>query len=131
VAAAALLGAPLGHDFACVSLSDLLTPWPVIEERLHAAGRGDFVLALYNPCSQRRTWQLPRAREILLQHRAPATPVGVVDRAFRPGARVGLTTLAGLTPEGVGMETLLFVGSSRTRLINGRMVTPRGYGDVP
>jgi precorrin-2 C20-methyltransferase/precorrin-3B C17-methyltransferase len=131
VAAAALLGAPLGHDFACVSLSDLLTPWPVIEERLHAAGRGDFVLALYNPCSQRRTWQLPRAREILLQYRPPATPVGVVDRAFRPGTRVGLTTLVGLKPKGVGMETLLIVGNSRTRVINGRMVTPRGYGEAP
>jgi precorrin-2 C20-methyltransferase/precorrin-3B C17-methyltransferase len=127
-AAAAVLGAPLGHDFACVSLSDLLTPWEVIERRLDAAGRGDLVLALYNPASRRRTWQLPRAREVLLRHRGPGTPVGVVDRAFRPGTRVTHTTLGDLSPEGVTMETLLIVGSSRTRVVNGRMVTPRGYG---
>jgi precorrin-2 C20-methyltransferase/precorrin-3B C17-methyltransferase len=126
-AAAALLGAPLGHDFACVSLSDLLTPWEVIERRLEAAGQGDLVLALYNPVSQRRTWQLPRAREILLRHRRPETPVGLVDRAFRPGTQVRHTTLGDLSPEGVTMETLLIVGGSQTRLINGRMVTPRGY----
>jgi precorrin-2 C20-methyltransferase/precorrin-3B C17-methyltransferase len=127
-AAAALLGAPLGHDFACVSLSDLLTPWEVIERRLEAAGQCDLVLALYNPISRRRTWQLPRAREVLLRHRRPGTPVGLVDRAFRPGTRVTLTTLGDLSPEGVTMETLLIVGSSRTRVINGRLVTPRGYG---
>ncbi len=126
-AAAALLGAPLGHDFACISLSDLLTPWETIETRLDAAGRGDFVLAFYNPISQRRTWQLPRAREILLRHRRPETPVGLVDRAYRPGARVWMTTLSDLTTEGVGMETLLIVGNSQTRVIDGRMVTPRGY----
>ena len=128
LSAAALLGAPLGHDFACISLSDLLTPWPVIEQRLDAAGQGDFVIALYNPVSKRRTWQLPRAREILLQHRGPQTPVGLVDRAYRPGARVWHTTLGDLTAVGVGMETLLVVGSSQTRLVNGRLVTPRGYG---
>jgi precorrin-2 C20-methyltransferase/precorrin-3B C17-methyltransferase len=127
-AAAALLGAPLGHDFACVSLSDLLTPWEVIERRLEAAGQGDLVLALYNPISQRRTWQLPRARDILLRHRRPATPVGLVNRAFRPSTQVRHTTLGDLSAEGVTMETLLVVGSSRTRMIHGRMVTPRGYG---
>jgi precorrin-2 C20-methyltransferase/precorrin-3B C17-methyltransferase len=129
VAAAALLGAPLGHDFACISLSDLLTPWEVIERRLETAGRGDFVLALYNPVSRRRTWQLPRTREILSNYRRPETPVGLVDRAFRPGARVWQTALAELTAEGVGMETILIIGNSQTRLVNGRMVTPRGYGD--
>jgi precorrin-2 C20-methyltransferase/precorrin-3B C17-methyltransferase len=129
VAAASLLGAPLGHDFACVSLSDLLTPWEVIEGRLEAAGRGDFVLALYNPLSSRRTWQLPGARDILLRYRDPETPVGLVDKAYRPGQRVWQTTLAGLTTEGVGMETTLIVGSSRTRVVNGRLVTPRGYGE--
>jgi precorrin-2 C20-methyltransferase / precorrin-3B C17-methyltransferase len=128
LAAAALLGAPLGHDFACISLSDLLTPWPVIERRLDAAGAGDFVVALYNPLSRRRTWQLPRARELLLKHRGPQTPVGLADRAFREGARVWLTTLGQLTDAGVGMETLLIVGNSQTRVINGRLVTPRGYG---
>jgi precorrin-2 C20-methyltransferase/precorrin-3B C17-methyltransferase len=131
LSAAALLGAPLGHDFACVSLSDLLTPWPVIERRLEGAGAGDYVLAVYNPCSERRTWQLPRAREIILKHRAPQTPVGLVDRAFRPGGRAWLTTLAELSGDGVGMETLVIVGSSQTRIVNGRMVTPRGYGEAP
>jgi precorrin-3B C17-methyltransferase len=128
LAAASLLGAPLGHDFACISLSDLLTPWPVIEARLDAAGRGDFVVALYNPLSRRRTWQLPRARELLLRHRPATTPVGLVDRAYRPGARAWLSTLGELTGAGVGMETLLIVGNSGTRIVNSRLVTPRGYG---
>jgi precorrin-3B C17-methyltransferase len=128
VAAAALLGAPLGHDFACVSLSDLLTPWELIERRLEAVGQGDLVLALYNPLSQRRTWQLPRAREILLRHRGAETPVGLVTRAFRPGTRIWQTTLGGLSSDGVTMETVAIVGSSQTRVVKGRMVTPRGYG---
>jgi precorrin-2 C20-methyltransferase/precorrin-3B C17-methyltransferase len=130
-AAAAVLGAPLGHDFACISLSDLLTPWDVIERRLEAIGAGDLVLALYNPVSRRRTWQLPRARETLLVHRPPHTPVGLVDRAYRPGMRVWHTTLADLSAEGVTMETTVIIGSSRTRVVNGRMVTPRGYREQP
>jgi precorrin-3B C17-methyltransferase len=129
LSAAALLGAPLGHDFACISLSDLLTPWEVIERRLAAAGQGDFVVALYNPLSQRRTWQLPRAREILLQYRRPGTPVGLVTAAYRPNMCVRLTTLGELTNDGVDMETTLIVGSSQTRIVNGQMVTPRGYGE--
>jgi precorrin-2 C(20)-methyltransferase len=127
LAAAALLGAPLGHDWACVSLSDLLTPWETIESRLHAAGRCDFVVVLYNPISERRTWQLPRAAEILRQYRSGETPVGLVEKASRPGQRVGLTTLGTLTTDGVTMETALIIGSSQTRVIHGRMVTPRGY----
>src|SRR5262249_2482885 len=95
-AAAALLGSPLGHDFACISLSDLLTAWEIIERRLQAAAESDLVLALYNPASRERTWQLPRAREILLQHRLPETPVGIVDRAYRSGTRVVQTTLGDL-----------------------------------
>jgi precorrin-2 C(20)-methyltransferase len=130
VAAAALLGAPLSHDFACISLSDLLTPWKVIEQRLEAAGQGDFVVALYNPVSWRRTWQLPRARDLLLKYRRQQTPVGLVDKAHRPGMRVWHTTLAHLTPEGVGMETTLIVGNSQTRTVNGRLVTPRGYAEA-
>jgi len=126
-AAAALLGAPLGHDFACISLSDLLTPWAVIERRLEAAAQGDFVVALYNPVSQRRTWQLPKARDILLSQRRPETPVGLVDRAHRSGQRVWHTKLGALATDGIGMETILIVGNSQTRLVNGRMVTPRGY----
>jgi precorrin-2 C20-methyltransferase/precorrin-3B C17-methyltransferase len=131
LAAAALLGAPLGHDFACLSLSDLLTPWEIIEGRLDAVGRGDLVLALYNPLSSRRTWQLPRARDILLAYRSPETPVGLVDKAYRPGMRVWQTTLGDLTTDGISMETLLIIGNSQTRVVNGRLVTPRGYGEQP
>jgi precorrin-3B C17-methyltransferase len=127
-AAAALLGAPLGHDFACVSLSDLLTPWDVIEHRLAAAGQADYVVVVYNPASKRRTWQLNRAREILLQHRRPETPVGLVEKAYRPGQRVWQMTLGQLTTDEVGMETLVIIGNSQTRCLHGRMVTPRGYG---
>jgi precorrin-2 C(20)-methyltransferase len=131
VAAAALLGAPLGHDFACISLSDLLTAWPVIEQRLKAAAQGDLVVALYNPASSQRTWQLPRAQEILLSFRRPETPVGLVNKAYRPGMRIWQTTLGELTAEGIGMETTVIVGNSSTRIINGRMVTPRGYQYKP
>jgi len=128
-AAAACLGAPLGHDFTCISLSDLLTPWPAIERRLEAAGQGDFVVVLYNPASQQRTWQLPRARDILRAYRAPETPVGLVHGAYRPGMRVDLTTLEKLTAAAATMGTTVLVGSSRTRVLHGRLVTPRGYTD--
>ena len=99
----------------------------MIERRLEAAGQGDFVLVLYNPVSQRRTWQLARARDILLQYRQPQTLVGLVEKAYRPGTRVWQTTLADLTLEGVSMETTVVIGSSQTRRVNGRLVTPRGY----
>lgn len=127
LAAAAALGAPLGHDHAVISLSDLLTPWPVIATRLRAAAAADLVVALYNPRSARRTWQLEAARSILLEHRAPATPVGVVTDACRPGARTTLTTLGALDPAAVGMTSCVIVGSSATTVTGGRMVTPRGY----
>jgi precorrin-2 C(20)-methyltransferase len=130
-AAAALLGAPLGHDFACISLSDLLTPWAVIERRLEAAAAGDFVVVLYNPVSRRRTWQLPRARDILLRNRQPGTPVGLVDGAFRPHGRTWSTTLGELTPEGITMQTTVIIGNGQTRQSSGRLVTPRGYGASP
>jgi precorrin-2 C20-methyltransferase/precorrin-3B C17-methyltransferase len=126
-AAAACLGAPLGHDFACISLSDLLTPWSIVERRLEAAGQGDFVVVLYNPASRQRTWQLPRARDLLLRHRPSTTPVGLVHGAYRQGMRVWFTTLGQLTTDNITMETTVIVGSSRTQLIHGRMVTPRGY----
>jgi precorrin-2 C(20)-methyltransferase len=128
IAAAAPLGAPLGHDFACLSLSDLLTPWPVIEKRLEMAGHGDLVVAIYNPISARRNWQLPSARDILLRHRDPRTPVGLVTGVSRSSRRVEHTTLGNLTTDGVTMETMVIIGSSQTRVVNGRMVTPRGYG---
>ena len=126
-AAASLLGSPLGHDHASISLSDLLTPWPVIERRVEAAGLGDFVLSLYNPRSKGRDWQLGKVREMLLDHRPPDTPVGIVKDAYRPTQRVNLTDLASLRPEDVDMLTVVVVGSSQTRLAAGRMVTPRGY----
>ena len=128
-AASSLLGSPLGHDHASVSLSDLLTPWTVIERRLEAAAAGDFVISLYNPRSRERDWQLGKAREILLRHRPPRTPVGVVREAYRPDQSVSITDLASLRSESVDMLTTVIVGSSRTEVRAGRMVTPRGYGD--
>jgi cobalt-precorrin 5A hydrolase/precorrin-3B C17-methyltransferase len=125
LAAASLLGAPLGHDHAAISLSDLLTPWDDIERRLEAAAAGDFVVTLYNPRSRGRPHHLDRARALLLAHRSPDTPVGVVTDAHRPGQRVTLTTLGDLDPETVGMTTVVIVGSSTTRLVAGGMVTPR------
>ncbi|MBA2535748.1 MAG: precorrin-3B C(17)-methyltransferase [Rubrobacter sp.] len=126
-AAASLLGSPLGHDHCSVSLSDLLTPWEVIQARIRAAAWGDFVLALYNPRSKGRDWQLGKVKEILLGHRPPDTPVGIVKDAYRPTQRVTLTDLASLRPEDVDMLTIVVVGSSQTRIAAGRMVTPRGY----
>jgi cobalt-precorrin 5A hydrolase/precorrin-3B C17-methyltransferase len=126
-AAAAAVGAPLGHDFATISLSDLLTPWESIEARLRAVAAADFALALYNPRSGRRTWQLDAARRILLEHRAPSTPVAVVTDATRAGEHVKVTTLAELDPTDAGMTTCVLVGASTTRVVDGRVVTPRGY----
>jgi cobalt-precorrin 5A hydrolase/precorrin-3B C17-methyltransferase len=127
-AAAAVLGAPLGHDHAAVSLSDLLTPWEAIERRLHAVAEGDLVVSFYNPRSQRRTWQLPRAVEILAAHRPPECPVAVVTDVGRTGRQhVVRTTLASFDPAMVGMLSLVVVGSTTTRWIGDRMVTPRGY----
>lgn len=126
-AAAALLGAPLAHDHAVVSLSDLLTPWEVIERRLRAVASGDLAVALYNPRSARRSWQLDAARSILLQERPADTPVGIVTDACRAGEHVVLTTLGDFDAEAVGMLSLVVVGSSTTTVVGGRMVTPRGY----
>jgi precorrin-3B C17-methyltransferase len=126
-AAAALLGAPLGHDFAVVSLSDLLTPWPVIERRVEAAAGADFVLALLNPGSRRRGWQYARAAEVLARHRSPDTPVGVVRNAFRPGQEVHVTTVGRMAEAAVDMFTTVIVGSTRTRRFGRVVVTPRGY----
>jgi cobalt-precorrin 5A hydrolase/precorrin-3B C17-methyltransferase len=127
LAAAALLGAPLGHDHAVISLSDLLTPWDAIETRLRAAAAADLVVALYNPRSRGRAWQLDAARAIVLEHRPPGTPVGVVTDAGRPGERVSTTTLTDLDTTVVGMTTCVVIGSSSTRVLGNRLVTPRGY----
>lgn len=126
-ACAALLGAPLGHDFAVVSLSDLLTPWPQIERRLRAAAQADFVLVLMNPRSPRRDWQWQRAWEIMLQHRLPETPVGIVRQAYRPGQSVEITTLGRLAESAVDMFTTVIIGNSQTRRFGDNLVTPRGY----
>jgi len=126
-AAASLLGSPLGHDHCSISLSDLLTPWEIIESRVRAAAMGDFVVSLYNPRSKGRDWQLGKVREILLAHRPPDTSVGIVRDAYRPTQRVVLTDLASLRPEEADMLTIVVVGNSQTRLVAGRMVTPRGY----
>ena len=126
-AAASLLGSPLRHDHCSVSLSDLLTPWAVIQSRIMAAAEGDFVVSLYNPRSKGRDWQLGKVKEILLGHRPPDTPVGIVRDAYRPAQQVILTDLASLRPEDVDMLTTVIVGSSQTRVVAGRMVTPRGY----
>jgi cobalt-precorrin 5A hydrolase/precorrin-3B C17-methyltransferase len=127
LAAAALLGAPIGHDHVLISLSDLLTPWAAIEARLRAAAAADLVVALYNPRSRARAWQFDAARTVLLERRAPDTPVGVVTDAARPGQSVQVTTLARVDAHDVGMATCVIVGSSTTRVVGGRMVTPRGY----
>ncbi|HET6965358.1 MAG TPA: precorrin-3B C(17)-methyltransferase [Acidimicrobiales bacterium] len=127
LAGGAVLGAPLGHDHASVSLSDLLTPWEVIAGRIRAVAEADFVVSLYNPKSKRRTTQLPEALAVLAGHRPPATPAAVLTDIGRPAQTVVRTTLADLDPDAVGMLSLVVVGSSRTRWIGGRMVTPRGY----
>jgi cobalt-precorrin 5A hydrolase/precorrin-3B C17-methyltransferase len=126
-AAASLLGSPLGHDHCSVSLSDLLTPWGVIQDRVKAAAEGDFVHSLYNPRSKGRDWQLGKVKEILMEHRPPDTPVGIVKDAYRPTQQVTLTDLASLRPESVDMLTIVVVGSSQTKVVAGHMVTPRGY----
>jgi len=126
-AAAALLGAPLAHDFAVVSLSDLLTPWELIETRLACAAQADFVIVLYNPRSPKRHWQLGRACEIASEHRGPKTPVGLVCQAFRPGQKIGVFPLAGFDPGAADMLSIVFIGNSQTRMAKGRMFTPRGY----
>ncbi|QGY41965.1 precorrin-3B C(17)-methyltransferase [Pseudodesulfovibrio cashew] len=126
-AAAALLGAPLMHDFASISLSDLLTPWEVIEKRLRLAAQADFVIAIYNPRSKKRSDHLDKALAVIGESREPSTPVGVVGRAYREGQDVRLTTLDKVDVEGVDMQTVLIVGNSATRAAGKRMLTPRGY----
>ena len=127
LAAAALLGAPLGHDHVTISLSDLHTPWPAIERRVRAAAGADLVVAFYNPRSRRRRDQLPRALDILAAHRPPHTPVGVVRAAERGDQHVTLTTLADVDVEAVDMSCVVVVGNTSTHVRAGRMVTPRGY----
>jgi len=126
-AAAALLGAPLMHDFVAVSLSDLLTPWETITRRVELAAQGDFVIVLYNPQSKRRNWQLAAVRDLLLKHFTPETPVGVVRRAMREGQEVIVTTLGKMLTHEVDMQTIIIVGNSQTYVYGPYMITPRGY----
>ena len=128
-ACAARLGAPLMHDFAAISLSNLLTPWELIEKRLEAVASADFVLAIYNPKSKRRTEQIVKAREILLNHRDPQTPVGIVTAATRENEIITLTTLDKMLECEIGMQSTVMVGNSQTYIWNEKMVTPRGYTD--
>ena len=126
-AAAALLGAPMMHDFCVISLSDLMTPWDVIQARVEAAASADFVLVIYNPRSKKRHWQLGEALNIIKKYRDKQTPVGIVRNAMRKEQSVRITDLASLDESLVDMLSILLVGNSRTRDLGGKMVTPRGY----
>ena len=126
---AALVGAPLTHDFCAISLSDLLTPWPTIARRLDAAAYADFVVALYNPKSGRRTGQILEAQRLFLRHRDPATPVAIVKSAYRPKQRIEFTTLEKMAEADIGMLTTVLIGNSNTFVRDGLMVTPRGYAN--
>ncbi len=126
---AAILGAPLMHDFAAVSLSDLMTPWEIIEKRLQAAAMADFVTVIYNPKSKKRTTQIVRAREIMLAYRRPETPVGIVTGATRPHETVNLTSLQSMLAAEIGMQSTVIIGNSQTFVFGDTMITPRGYTD--
>ncbi len=125
--AASLLGAPIGHDFCIISLSDLMTPWEKIEKRILAAASADFITAIYNPKSEGRYWQLYRLKEIFLQERSPETPVGYVRQAGREEESVRITTLEGFDPEDVDMFTVVLIGNSQSYVCDDRFITPRGY----
>ena len=125
--AASLLGAPMGHDFCVISLSDLMTPWAVIEKRIKAAVEADFVTAVYNPKSTGRYWELYRLKELFLNGRAPETPVGYVRQAGRDEETVKITTLLDFDPEDVDMFTVVIIGNSQSYQWNGHFITPRGY----
>ena len=125
--AASLLGAPIGHDMCIISLSDLMTPWEVIERRIKAAAVGDFVTAVYNPKSHGRYWQLYRLQELFLKYRSEYTPVGYVRQAGREEQEVKVTTLADFDPEDVDMFTVILIGNSQSYIVDGKFITPRGY----
>ena len=125
---AARLGAPLMHDFATISMSDLLTPWAVIEKRLEAAAAADFVVAIYNPKSKKRVEQIIKARQIFLKYRSPETPVGIVTAATRENETIIISTLASMLEEDIGMQSTVIIGNSQTYVWKTKMITPRGYG---
>ena len=125
--AASLLGAPIGHDICLISLSDLMTPWEVIERRIKAAAVGDFVTAVYNPKSHGRYWQLYRLQELFLKYRSVETPIGYVRQAGRDEQEIKVTTLEKFNPEEVDMFTVILIGNSQSYIANGKFITPRGY----
>ena len=125
--AASLLGAPIGHDFCVISLSDLMTSWEIIEKRIFAAAEADFVTAVYNPKSENRYWQLHRLKEIFLLSRSGDTPVGYVRQAGREEQETTVTTLREFDPEQIDMFTVIIIGNSQTYRFDRHMVTPRGY----
>ena len=125
--AASVLGAPIGHDMCIISLSDLMTPWEVIERRIKAAAVGDFVTAVYNPKSHGRYWQLYRLQELFLKHRSADTPVGYVRQAGREEQEIKVTTLKAFDPEDVDMFTVILIGNSQSYIADGKIITPRGY----
>ena len=124
---AAILGAPLMHDFAVISLSDLMTPWALIEKRLRAAAAADFVICLYNPSSHKRKDYLSRACDIVLESASPDTVCGVAQNIGREGENTRVMTLGALRDAEVDMFSTVFIGNSQTKIVNGKMVTPRGY----
>lgn len=126
-ACASLVGAPLGHDSCTISLSDLLTPWEVITKRIEAAAMADFAITFYNPRSKKRTQHIETAREILLEHRDPNTPVAIVNAAYRDEQKVTLTTLAEFTKVEFGMNAAVVIGNSNSYRFGDWIVTPRGY----
>lgn len=125
--AAALLGAPMGHDFCVISMSDLMTPWSLIEKRIKSASSGDFITAIYNPKSHGRYWQLHRLKELFLEERSPQTPVGIVRHAGRDGEEVTITTLGKFDPDIADMFTIVIIGNSQSYEHEGKIITPRGY----
>lgn len=125
--AASILGAPIGHDFCIISLSDLMTPWAKIERRIIAAAEADFITAIYNPKSVKRYWQIERLRELFLKERDANTPVGIVRQAGREDQEVTYTTLAEFDAEQIDMFTMVIIGNSQTFTTRNRMITPRGY----
>lgn len=127
---AAVLGAPLIHDFCLISLSDLLTPWSLIEQRLRSAAQGDFVVCLYNPSSVKRHDYLQKACDLMLEFKAAETVCGIVQNIGREGEHMEVMTLKQLRDTKVDMFTTVFIGNCQTREIGGKMVTPRGYKDV-
>lgn len=127
LAAASLLGSPITEDHVVISLSDLLIPWGIIENRIHCAGKGDFVTCIYNPKSKGRREQISKTRDILLSYRSATTPVGIVKNAMRDGQNVIITDINQMLEHEIDMSTLIIIGNSRTFVKNNFMITPRGY----